>query len=119
MLADVLEFLGEAVVGVREALRGPRFIHGRFRLIDGATDGMARGEEISAEAIVDHRTITLGELELTGVAVSSQALRISYLDDIDQRAQVVRVEFDGGAGEWTIPASVDLRRLRKRIGASF
>lgn len=26
MLADVLEFLGEAVVGVREALRGPRFI---------------------------------------------------------------------------------------------
>ncbi|MEW1834292.1 hypothetical protein [Microbacterium sp. NPDC079995] len=119
MLSDVLEFLFEAVGGVREALRGPRFIHSRFRLIDGAAGGMVRGEEIAAEAIVDHRSITLGDLELRGVAVSSQSLRISYLDDIDQRAQVVRVEFDGGAGEWTIPASVDRRRLRKRIGASL
>jgi len=119
MLADILEALGGTLVAVGEARRGPRYVHGRIRLTRGEIEGLSLREDVGGEAMVDHRTIVIDDVTLTGVAIAPQPLRISYLDDIQQRAQVVRIEFDGGAAEWTIPESTNLRKLQKRIGASF
>lgn len=119
MLADVLEVLGDVLVAVGEARQGPRRVHGRIRLISGEAGDLEVGEEIGGDARVDHRSIILGGVELTGVAVGPHPLRVSYLDEIAERARVLRIEFDGGAAEWTVPESTNLRKLRKRIGASF
>lgn len=119
MLAEILEVLGDALVAVGDAWRGPRYVHSRIRLTQGEIAGLSQREDVGGEAAIDHRTIAMNDVTLTGVAIAPRPLRVSYLDDIQQRAQVVRIEFDGGAAEWTIPESTNLRKLQKRIGASF
>ncbi len=119
MLAEILEVLGDALVAVGDARRGPRHVHSRIRLTNGEIKGLSSREDVVGEVAIDHRTIAINDVALTGVAIAPQPLRMTYLDDIQQRAQVVRIEFDGGAAEWTIPESTNLRKLQKRIGASF
>lgn len=112
MLADLLEVLGDVLTSVR----GPRFVHGRIRLIQGEAAGLALNEEVAGEATVDHRSITMGEVHLLGVAVA-QASRVSYLEEVGKRAEVLRIEFETGLADWTVPEA-RAAKLRKRIGAT-
>ncbi|MCK6081324.1 hypothetical protein KZX37_09120 [Microbacterium sp. EYE_5] len=116
MVGEIVSAVAEVFGAVLSSAGGPRRVFCRSRLVDGQGEGLTLGEEVGGEATVSVRRITLGDVRLRGVVVGALPLRMSYLDEIDQRAEVFRIEWDGGVGEWTLPA-VRARTVLRWIGA--